>query len=134
MLSLIAIICFFTICIMFAKEFGNMFKKILKVPGLKLLLPLGLLTILWVAYEPYVLTALLYTKWALVTAINWLASWLPFSVGALVLVATPILLLICLLPSYLLNRLSLKRNRHVFYYAGFLTAVLWLFLVIVLLA
>ena len=132
MLTLALVIAFSTIFILFSKEFGALFKKIFAVPGVKLFLPLITATLLVVFYEPWVYFVLLYTKRALHNLITLLAYYLPFETGATSLISIFVVMGITILPAYAMNVWSIRKTHLPFEHSKFLSAFLWLLVIILI--
>ncbi len=87
-----------TIAVFFSQEFVAGFKKIFAIPGMKLLLPITLATMLIVYYEAWVLWSLLGAKNTLNSSATVLASSLPFQQHADLIANILLLLILPVLP------------------------------------
>jgi hypothetical protein len=130
MTTLVFVVFISAIIVTFSKELGNFIKKILAIPGVGLLLPLTLVTILVVTYEPWVLAGLFYIKSSLHSTIMRVVSILPFQTGAQIIVATLVIMGLTLLPVLALNVWSKRRTRLPFSHSGVISAAIWLLVAI----
>jgi hypothetical protein len=130
MLTLALVVAFSAIILFFAKEFGDLFKKIFAIPGAKLFLPLIGVTLLLTLYEPWVYFALFYMKKVLHDFISFVVSLLPFRKGAISLVSIVLFMALALLPAYAMNVWRIHKTNLPFPHSKFLSAMLWLFTVI----
>jgi hypothetical protein len=129
--TLLVVVFGSAIFIFFSKEFGQFFKKIVAIPGVKLLLPLIVVTGLIVYFETLVLFALLYLKIALQNLVMLIEAILPFKTGAQSLVSIIILFGFTMLPIYALNYWSKRKTYEVFQHSLLLSIVIWLLLAII---
>lgn len=130
MLTLALVVAFSAIILFFAKEFGDLFKKLFAIPGAKLFLPLIGVTFLVALYEPWVYFALFYVKKALHDFIYYLVALLPFRKGAISLVSIILFMTLALVPAYAMNKWRIHKTNLPFPHGKFLSAMLWLFTVI----
>ena len=130
MLTLALVVAFSAIILFFAKEFGDLFKKIFAIRGAKLFLPLVGITFLITLYEPWVHLALFYVKQALHDFISFMVSLLPFRKGGISLVSIVLFIVVALVPAYVMNLWHIRKTNLSFSHGKFLSAMLWLFTVI----
>lgn len=120
-----------TILVFFSQEFAASFKKLFALPGVRLLLPLIVVTALIVYYDAWALWTLLKAKETLRNFAVFLAKMVPFQnaflfSNMLVLFSLPVLFLIA-------KRLGAKKSplySYQFYY--FSVAILWVLALILL--
>ena len=129
-IALVVLIC--SIVVMFSAEFGDFFKKIFSIPGMKLFLPLIFVTILVGYYEPWLLIGLIEVQRILVEVSEKLASWLPFQTGAVSTARVLLLMLLSLLPVFVLNLWLKRRTFHGFQYSYLTTTLIWLLVSVLL--
>lgn len=120
------------IMVIFANEFGSLFKKIFAIRGAKLFLPLIGASLVAVLYEPWLLMSLLYLKETLFAIIKLLASIFPFHFGAFSIAAVAVIMILTVFPVYVLNIISIRKTHFSFAWAQILNALLWLFFMILL--
>ncbi len=101
LVSIALIVLISSIVVFFAREFGELFKKIFKIPGLKLLLPLFVASTLLIVYEVFVHWLLLRLQKIVHQLIVKLATILPFEKGALFIARIILLFMIGSLPIWI---------------------------------
>ncbi|WED42339.1 hypothetical protein [Legionella cardiaca] len=119
------------IVVLFSREFGNFFKKMFAIRGMKLFLPLILVSTLVVYYEYWISVGLLNIKWVLHRVASMIADWLPFT-GALLVANILVLMLVSVLPVAFANFLNKRRHYEPLRYAFVISMVLWLLTAILL--
>lgn len=129
-IALVVLIC--SIVVMFSSEFGDFFKKIFALPGMKLFLPLIFVTILVVYYESWFWIALTGVQRILVEVSEKLASWLPFQRGAVSTSRVLLLMILSLTPALVLDLWLKKRTFHGFQYSYLTTTLIWLLISVLL--
>lgn len=130
MLTLALVVAFSAIILFFAKEFGDMFKKLFAVRGAKLFLPLVGATFLIVLYEPWIYFALVYVKQVLLDFIAFAARLFPFKTGAISLVSIALFMILALVPTWAINIWHIRKTNLPFPYSNVLSAIIWLLAVI----
>lgn len=129
-LSLVVLGC--SIVVFFSQEFGNFFKKIFAVPGMKLLLPLILASAVVVDYNNWILWGLLLFKAFLHRFSTMLASWMPFHTGADIVANVLILAGFSILPVLAINFWVKKKTYRSFQYAYLTSTIIWLLVALLL--
>ncbi|KTD32990.1 hypothetical protein Lnau_2638 [Legionella nautarum] len=132
MLKVALVVLLSSIVVFFSKEFSDLFKKIFAIAGMKLLLPLLLVTALIVNFEPWIYMLLTHIQgflWALSTK---LASWMPFQRGANYVANILVLMAFSFLPVMGLQYWVKRKSYHSFPYEGLTITVLWLFFAVLL--
>lgn len=129
-LSLIVVGC--SIVVFFSQEFGNAFKKLFAIRGMKLLLPLILTTALIVYYEHWVLWGLLHFQTILQGCVTLFAGWLPFQTGASSVAKVLILFVSSILPVFALHVWLKKKTYQSFKHAYVTSTMIWLLVGILL--
>lgn len=116
MLEMALIILISSILVFFSEEWGNLFKKIFAIRGVKLFVPLIMASWLIVDYEPWLLKGLLGIKYVLHAIINALQSIMPSWSITPSLLTVLVLMLVSVLPvigvDYLIRRKSPLGYRH----------------------
>lgn len=130
MFTLALVVAFSAIILFFAKEFGDLFKKIFAIPGAKLFLPLIGVTFLIVLYEPWIYFALIYVKQVLHDFIYFMLRLLPFRTGGISLISVALFMILALIPAFAMNAWCIHKTNLPFSHGKFLSAMLWLFTVI----
>jgi len=128
--ALLVLIC--SITVMFSQEFGRLFKKIFAIPGMKLILPLAVLTTLIVNYEDWVLWSLIKSQNFLLDLTILLANGMPFDTGAASIANILVLIALTLLPVFAFNVWYQRKNYHLFPYSYLVSTVIWLFVAVLL--
>lgn len=127
-MSTIALVVFAcAIVVFFSREFGNSIKKIMSVPGMKLILPLFLVTFVLVYFEPEVLWSLTKLQAMLLLLTQNLAFILPF--GKMANATANLLVLMCLslLPVLAINLWYKRKTYYPLPYAGLTITLIWIF-------
>ncbi|KTD24496.1 MULTISPECIES: hypothetical protein [Legionella] len=127
MLTVALVVLLSSIVVFFSKEFGDLFKKIFAIPGMKLFLPLTLATALVVNYESWAYYGLIKFQdfWLGLTGI--LASWMPFHKGASSVAKILTLMILSFLPVIAIDYwIKRKRSYQSYQYPGLTITVLWL--------
>ncbi|CEK09791.1 hypothetical protein [Legionella hackeliae] len=132
MLLTVALVVFCcAIMVFFSQEWSNFLKKIFAIRGMKLLLPLFVVSFLLVYYEAWVSWGLLTTKWCLHQAADWIASQLPFDFA--LPVANIILMMgLAVFPVVLANFWIKRKSFEPFQYAFVTSMNIWLLVAILL--
>jgi len=117
----------------FSQEFLRMFKKLFSIPGVKLLLPLAVASLLIEMHEDFGFWVLTWGQLQLHRIINALAGLLPFETGSVLLVRIVFLFCLAILP-VLVYRFGVKKKGRaqpddVSYWSGL---VLWIIAAILL--
>lgn len=99
-----------TILLFFAKEFSELFKKIISIPGVILIVPLFLVSLLVEAYEPFFLWLLLQFKKGLHSFLQMVSQSIPIHPK----MAHIILLVLCGIVPFLILRTWEKINKITF--------------------
>ena len=89
------------IVVFFANEFSHVFKKIWAIPGVKLLLPLCVLSWVVVVYEAWGYWLLQKGHGILDRVVHVLVLWLPFEAGALACIRIIFLFIIASVPLWI---------------------------------
>ena len=111
MLTLSFIVLSSAIFILFLDEFIRLFKKIHSIPGVKLLVPLALASLLVVLYEEGHLRFLLWCQEAFHGLIHFLSKFSPFEKGAVSLTQIVLLVVLAVLPIGCFS-LKVKLQKH----------------------
>lgn len=113
MLLRVALVVFSaSIVVFFAQEFGRLFKKILSIPGFKLLLPLVLASWVIELYEIWGQFVLLKVQKAFHLVINATAGILPFSFCAISLTRIVFLFVLSSLPLFIYRLRAKQQGRR----------------------
>lgn len=129
MIFTLALLVFISaITVAFSKEFGGLFKKFFAIPGVKLILPLLIMTLLVIHFEPWVLWALLYIKFTLHSSIDWLAALLPFETGAKIIASVLLMMGITILPVIAFNAWIKYKTYQNYHHDWLLSLFIWLLL------
>ncbi len=114
MLLRLAVVVFCcSIVVFFAQEFGRLFKKILSIPGFKLLLPLVLASWLIESYELWGQWVLLKIQAGFHLVINATATLIPFTTGAVSFTRIIFLFVLASLPLCVYRlRARQQKRRH----------------------
>jgi hypothetical protein len=132
-MSTIALVVFAcAIVVFFSKEFGNSIKKIMSIPGMKLILPLLLVTYLLVFFEPEVLWCLTKLQAMLLLLTQNLASILPFENMANATANLLVLMSLALLPVLAVNIWYKRKTYYPLPYAGLIITLIWIFVAVLL--
>lgn len=130
-LSLVLFFCMGSVLVIFSKDINEKIKKFFANKWLALFIPLLLASFLVAYFETYILFGLLSLKWALYQALVFFVEAQPLHKGAWLLAATPILLGLSIMPVYLLVVIKKRKTVIPITYAGFMSALLWLFVVVI---
>ncbi|ASQ46823.1 hypothetical protein [Legionella clemsonensis] len=132
MLLTIALVVFScAILVFFSQEWSNFLKKMFAIRGMKLLLPLFVVSLLVAYYEVWVSWGLLRIKWGLHYAAAILENWLPATFAPLI--ANLILLMgLAVLPVALANFWIKHKRFEPFQYAFVTSMGIWLLVAILL--
>lgn len=125
-LSLLILCC--AIIVMFSQEIIDLIKKIIALHGMKILLPLFLISFVSINYESWVIWILLWIRWGLAIAIYYIASILNFFSG-LLFAKLLILVTLTITPVVIINFWTQRKSFSPFYHAFFTSMIIWLFLV-----
>ena len=128
--ALVVLCCAFGV--LFSKELAEMLKKLFAMPGVKVALPLFIVNVFLIQFEPVLHMVFLYIKAELHTLIGVLASWLPFGKGSEGTVTVLLMVFVPMFCTALVSYLYFKRNYKEFPYAIWVSSHLWLFLIILL--
>ena len=122
-----------SIAVFFAQEFGRVFKKILAIPGAKLLLPLFLASSLIIIYEEIGHWLLLRVQITLHQLIFKLDTVVPFETGSISLTRIISLFIIGSLPIWVSHWSALsKKNQEPHAGTYWIGLVLWIFAAVLL--
>lgn len=132
MLKVALVVLLSSIVVFFSKEFTDLFKKIVAIPGMKLLLPLLLATTLIVNFEPWIYMLLTHIQGFLRALSAKLTSWMPFQRGANYLANSLVLMSFTFLPVLSLQYWIKRKTYRSFSYIGLTITILWLFLAVLL--
>lgn len=130
--TLALVIIGFAIAVFFSQEFAKLFKKIFAVPGMRLVLPLFLLTTLIVYYEEIVFLGLSFIQSNFHAFSRKLAAMLPFNKAALALVKIFLLVIFSLIPVLGLTYWMRKKMHQPFNYSYLTSSLIWIFCAILL--
>ncbi|OCH96975.1 hypothetical protein A8135_04910 [Legionella jamestowniensis] len=132
MLLTIALVVFScAILVFFSQEWANFLKKMFAIRGMKLLLPLFIVSLLVVYYEIWVSWGLLRIKWGLHYLAAIIESWLPITFA--LFIANLILLMgLAVLPVALANIWIKHKSFESFKYAFVTSMIIWLLVAILL--
>lgn len=127
MLVITVVVFISAIVVFFSKEFVDFIKKIMKIRGMNLLLPLLLLTYLIVFFEGGSFWILTKIQAFLLAAIAKLAHLFPtFIANLLIIMAVPFI------PTLILNAWSQRKTYSNFEHDSLMILLLWLFTTILL--
>ncbi len=132
-LTLTLLILFTTIIVFFVDDFVSLYKKIIKIPGVKLWVPLLAASWLAIEYDYYLTNAMLHLGYWMELMACRLATILPLSSASLPVARIMVLSLFSILPSLALA-LYFQRNYKPLKRAWFLMTVLFVFFSMLLLA
>ncbi|ARG96728.1 hypothetical protein [Legionella micdadei] len=133
MLTVALVVLISSIVVFFSKEFGDLFKKLFAIPGMKLFLPLIFATGLVAYYESWVYLGLTKFQDVLLGLVEKLASWMPFRKGASDAVKILALMVFSFLPVMAIDFwIKKKKSYDSFRYAGLTITIVWLFLAVLL--
>lgn len=127
--ALVVVCC--AIIVFFSEEWTNVFKKIFAIRGMKLLLPLFLVSMLVVYYDPWITWALLETKRFLHHIAEIITNKLNHRY-ALWVANVAILMGISVLPVFIANFWIKHKSFEAFRHAFFTSMMLWLLVAILL--
>lgn len=117
---------------LFSKEIIDLVKKILAIRGMKLVMPLLLVTGLIIKIEPYILIALLYIQESLLVVVKALAGSMHMGVGGFILADVLLLLSLSVLPVLALEYWKQKTTMYPYKYPYFTSTLIWIFISILL--
>ena len=129
-LTIILLILSSAVLIFFAREFAEAFRTVFAVPGVKLVLPLLLVTQLIFWIEPWFLFAIQSLCDFLLLLQQSLASFFLVSRITQFLTQAIVICLLTVLPVWILDAWSFRRTFKPFPYKPILAAMLWLMWVI----
>jgi hypothetical protein len=133
MLLLALVVLGSAIFVFFSDEFVKFLGKIFSIPGVKLLLPLALASLIIEAYEDWGYWLLVKAQAFLHQFVNKFATFLPFEWGAVAVTRIVIIFLFICLPIWFFRiRAKKKGQRHPQRLAYYLGLTLWIFAVILL--
>lgn len=107
--SLVFFVLVAAILVIFLHDFGKLLKKLFAIPGVALFFPLLLVSYILVSFESFFLWLLLKIQIALIGTIAYIAAWLPFTLGADVLVSVVLLMVITFLPMLAIQEWNRRR-------------------------
>lgn len=124
--TLAAVVFCATIFVFFSQEFVNLFKKILAIPGAKLILPLALAS--WLVYHayPWILRPIYRYKILLNTLVDFFSSMLPLGRLSLYMSTILVLTVLSVLPVFLLDLFFIKKTYKSYPYPYLTSTFLWL--------
>src|SRR5215216_6268406 len=122
-----------TITIMFSQEFTTGFRKIFAIPGMRLLLPLFVMSYLLLAYKGLINLGLEELELFMADFIGFLKRMLPFEKGGDVFIKVGLLSFIALIPQSMMTYKKIRNIPSTFQYAWLLSLVSWIFLLYLLL-
>ncbi|MBA3537331.1 MAG: hypothetical protein H0T84_12115 [Tatlockia sp.] len=132
-MSTIALVVFAcAIAVFFSKEFGNSIKKLMSIPGMKLLLPLFLVTFLLVYFEPEVLWCLTKLQAMILVLTQNIASILPFEKFANATAGLLVLMSLTFLPVLAINIWYKRKTYYPLPFAGLTITLIWIFVAVLL--
>jgi hypothetical protein len=99
------------IVVLFSQEFASVFKKIFAIPGVKLFLPLFVVSLLVEYYQAMGIWFLLFYKDYLHIFLHYLVSVLPFAKGAITFVHILYLFVIACVPIWILYGWAWHKKR-----------------------
>ncbi|MGQ3890347.1 hypothetical protein ACQUW5_15225 [Legionella sp. CNM-1927-20] len=120
------------ILVFFSAEFGNMIKKVMAIRGVKLFLPLTLVSWFVISSEAWILWGLLFLKIGLHTTVSWLAKIMPFQGWKESLATFILIYLITLIP---LSIIYWRKKKRPFFHKSnlwIIPACIWILLLITL--
>ncbi len=132
MLTIALVVFGCAIMVFFSKEFGNFIKKLLSIPGMKLLLPLIFVSFFIIYFKLEVLWFLAKFQTILFTLTQSLASLFPFQTMAYALATILVLISITVLPVLAINLWHKRKTYHSFEYISLTMTVIWLFVAVLL--
>lgn len=115
-----------SILVFFSQEFGAVIKMLFNIPGVKLILPTALVSLLVAYYEPWVLWALLALKATLHGLAKAITDILPFETGDWLVAEILLLMIITMVPVLLINLWSIKKTFERFKHPYLLSSILWI--------
>ncbi len=127
----VLLFCLAFVLILFSKDIGEKITKLFQNKWFALFIPLLIGSSLVAYFEDYLLFILTYLKWALNYAIVFFVGALPFTNGAWLIAATPILLGLSVLPVYLFVFIRMRKSVIPITYAGFISALVWIFVMVI---
>ncbi len=117
---------------LFSKEIIDLVKKVLAIRGMKLVMPLLLVTGLIIKIEPYILIALLYIQESLLVVVKALAGSMHMGVGGFILADVLLLLGLSVIPVLALEYWKQKTTMYPYKYPYFTSMLIWIFISILL--
>ncbi len=132
MLTIALVVFGCAIMVFFSKEFGNSIKKIFSIPGMKLLLPLILVSFFIIFFKFEVLWFLTKLQAFLFALVQNLSSLLPFQNIDYPLANILVLMGLSALPVLAINLWYKRKTYHPYKYIGLTMTVIWLFVAVLL--
>ncbi len=129
-ISLVVFVC--AIVVFFSKEFGNTIKKIMSIPGMKLILPLAIVTLVIVYLEAEVLWCLTKLQLIVLVVRDKLAHLLPLQRMANYLATLLVLMSLSFLPVVAIDYWYRRKSIHGFRYINLTIVLIWLFIALLL--
>ena len=121
MLRVALVVLIGVIIVIFAREFGRLFKKIFSIKGMPFFLPLILATYLIVHFEEWVLWGLLHIQYWLFGLTALLAEKIPIYLAKIL-----IFIGFYLIPVFIINAWIKRKNYQSFKYSYLTGLVIWL--------
>ena len=131
-LLLAALVFGCAILMFFSQEFANTFKKIMAIRGMKLFLPLILVTYLVLSFQAELVWALTKIQALLFTLIAFLAKLFPFNGLANVIASVLVLMALTFLPVLAIDFWIKRKTYHGFNQASLTSLFIWLFVALLL--
>lgn len=132
-MTTIALVVFiFAIAVFFAKEFSNIIKKIMAIPGMKLVLPLLLATLFIVFFQPEAFWCLTKIQFFVLTIRDKIAGLLAFKALGVYLASLITLMGLTFLPVAAINYWYQRKTFHGYLYTELTLALIWIFIALML--
>lgn len=122
-----------SIAVFFSQEFTRTYKKIMKIKGAALLLPLVLASMIVYNFIYVLLSVLIYVKDILQKLITWTSILCPCNQWAAPLATILVISVLSVLPVYVLNYLSRKKTYQPYKYPYLTSLFIWIVLVMLVL-
>jgi hypothetical protein len=127
------VVLLFSLCavlVVFSQDIYDQLKKLFGKKWVTVFVPILIASFLVAYFESDILFILHHIKWALYQAISFFVSVLPFQWGAWLLIATPIIMILTFLAPMLIKITKQRTSVIPVTYLGFMTALIWIFVVI----
>lgn len=125
------LILFSAVCVFFSREFGDASKKIWRIPGLKLVLPMLIVTLVFVYFQSVIIFLLLAMHRFFDLLQQGFAWFLPSGVVFHAMIDIMTLWLLVILPLWIVDAWSLRNKFKPFTHRISLGVMVWLLWVIV---